>query len=104
MTGPYQKGMNLAALAFGLLLLAVSAAVMWGHLLPASVGNGLALALPFLSFLAVLAFLALCWFYVKAKGHSGWWVLLVPCLNVVGILVLVLLPSRRSAEAGESVR
>lgn len=91
MPGFYQRGKNLASVAFWLLLLAVSAAFILGHRLPASVGNGLALALPFLSISAAIALLAWCWFYVKAKGRSGWWILLVPLLNIVGIWVLVLL-------------
>ncbi len=90
-TGTYERGKNVAALAFCLLLLVVSAAFIWGHLLPASVANGLALALPFLSMSAGVALLAVCWFYVKGKGRSGWWVILVPLLNIIGILVLVLL-------------
>ena len=94
MTGTYERGKRFAAIAFCLLLLVVSAAFIWGHLLPAPVGNVLARILPLLSISAVIALLALCWFYVKAKGRSGWWVLLVPGLNIFGILVLVLLPNK----------
>ncbi|ARV19915.1 hypothetical protein AEP_02990 [Curvibacter sp. AEP1-3] len=93
MADTYEKGRNLSALAFYMLLLVVSSAFIWGHLLPAAVGSGVALALPVLSTLTAIALLALCWFYVKTKGRSGWWVLLVPCLNIFGILVLVLLRS-----------
>jgi hypothetical protein len=89
----YERGRNLSALAFCILLLVVSSAVIWGHLLPDAVGNGVALALPVLSTLTAIALLAFCWFYVKTKGRSGWWVLLLPCLNIFGILVLILLRS-----------
>jgi hypothetical protein len=93
MAETYERGRNLSAFAFCMLLPVVSSAFIWGHLLPAAVGNGVALALPVLSTSAAIALLALCWFYVKTKGRSGWWVLLVPCLNIFGILVLVLLRS-----------
>lgn len=44
-----------------------------------------------------IAFLCSAWFYVKAKGRSAWW-LLVLFLNLVGIVILALLKDRAPEE------
>jgi len=58
MAETYERGRNLSAFAFCMLLPVVSSAFIWGHLLPAAVGNGVALALPVLSTSAAIALLA----------------------------------------------
>jgi uncharacterized membrane protein HdeD (DUF308 family) len=37
-----------------------------------------------------ISFVYAAWFYIKAKGRSGWWILLL-LLNLVGIVILALL-------------
>ncbi len=87
-----QKAMvTQAATVFGLLLAGVCSVFIYGHHLPPKLGNAVAAALPMLMLMLVTALLVSCWLYVKAKGRSGWWVLLVPTLNIFGIAWLVLL-------------
>tara|TARA_B110001454_G_scaffold54307_1_gene53189 strand:+ start:161 stop:442 length:282 start_codon:yes stop_codon:yes gene_type:complete len=80
-----------AATVFGLLLAGVCSVFIYGHHLPPKLGNAVAAALPMLILMLVTALLVSCWLYAKAKGRSGWWVLLVPTLNIFGIAWLVLL-------------
>lgn len=80
-----------AATVFGLLLAGVCSVFIYGHHLPPKLGNAVAAALPMLILMLVTALLVSCWLYAKAKGRSGWWVLVVPTLNIFGIAWLVLL-------------
>ena len=45
---------------------------------------------PLLSLVAGVAFICACWFHIKAKGRSGWWILVL-ALNLLGIVILALL-------------
>src|SRR5438552_10797674 len=51
------------------------------------------LVLPLLSLIAGVAFIAVCWFHIKARGRSGWWILVL-VFNLLGLLILMLLKDR----------
>jgi hypothetical protein len=42
-------------------------------------------------------------FYIKAKGRSGWWILML-VFSLVGILVLALLKDRAAGDQSEAVQ
>ncbi|MBC3882627.1 hypothetical protein H8K35_14640 [Undibacterium sp. LX40W] len=44
--------------------------------------------------LAVAAWIFAFWCYAKAKGRSGWLGILLPMLNIVGLIILLLLKDR----------
>lgn len=43
---------------------------------------------------ASVSFLLGCWFLVKAKGRSGWWVLAPMLLQIIGLIVILGLQDR----------
>ncbi len=53
--------------------------------------SGLAnVVVPLFSLVAGIAFICACWFHIKAKGRSAWWILVL-ALNLLGIVMLALL-------------
>ncbi len=46
-----------------------------------------------LSMIAGVAFIYAAWCHIKAKGRSGWWILVL-VFNLLGILILALLKDR----------
>jgi hypothetical protein len=94
----YRRVRNRAAAVFIVLLAVLTATFLRGNLLSASIANPLAQFLPWLMLFTLAALLTSAWGYVRAKGRSGWWVLLLVFLNIFGILGLILL-SDRSTEA-----
>ncbi|MFH2133629.1 MAG: hypothetical protein ABII81_00405 [Pseudomonadota bacterium] len=54
-------------------------------------------------FIGALAFFAIFWFYIKSKGRSGWWILML-WLSILGIIILLALEDRSSniVTTGES--
>jgi len=52
---------------------------------------------PLLSLVAGIAFVLACWFHIKAKGRSGWWMLVLP-LNLLGLVILALLKYRATGD------
>jgi hypothetical protein len=49
---------------------------------------------PSLMYGTVLAIIVMFWAYAKAKGHPGWLGVVLPLLNVVGLVVLLKLKDR----------
>lgn len=55
------------------------------------------LLLSLLSLVAGVAFTSACWFHIKAKGRSGWWISAL-VLNLFGLLILILLKDHAPSE------
>jgi hypothetical protein len=60
----------------------------------------LELVVAMLATIAGIAFWYSLWFYVKAKGRSGWWTLVI-IFSLVGILILALLKDRATCDQSE---
>jgi len=56
---------------------------------------------PVLMYATVISVMVMFWAYAKAKGHSGWLGVVLPFLNVIGLMVLLRLKDRhpRTAES-----
>lgn len=50
----------------------------------------LQLVAPILIFIGSMAFFYSCWLHIKARGRSGWWILML-LLSILGLIVLALL-------------
>jgi hypothetical protein len=46
-----------------------------------------------------LSILAMFWSYAKAKGQSGWFGVLLPLLNIIGLFILLKLQDRHPTES-----
>lgn len=47
------------------------------------------------------AFYYALWCYAKSKGYTGWLAILLPCLNVVGLIILVCLRDKHQEDSSE---
>lgn len=86
----YKKKTNSAG---AVCLVTMIGAAVWVTLSdPKQVGLG-SVAVPLLSLVAGIAFICACWFHIKAKGRSGWWILVL-VFNLLGLVILALLRDR----------
>jgi hypothetical protein len=87
----YKKAGNIA---LGIAVVCAAAIVVLGK--NSTNGNvwGPGGAPPILMYTMVLSVIAMFWSYAKAKGHSGWLGVLLPILNIVGLVVLLRLTDR----------
>lgn len=74
-------------------LVAIIAAFILASIVDPKQSQVVSLVLPVLSLVAGIAFIAACWFHIKAKGRSGWWILVL-VFNLLGLLILMLLKDR----------
>lgn len=49
-----------------------------------------AVVLPVFLLVAGTSFIAACWYYIKAKARSGWWILVL-LLQLIGLIVIAAL-------------
>ena len=90
----YKKKANTAALIWlisipiGIFVIFISAVIV-NPQTQHSIDLGMALV----GLFSGIAFVCSCWFYIKAKGRSGWWILML-VFSIVGLIVLALLKDR----------
>ena len=58
---------------------------------------------PVLAGVSVLALVSTIWFYIKGKGRSGWWILLLP-VYFVSLPIIAFLPDRGTAGDEKAAR
>src|SRR5882762_4041727 len=91
MIASYKQKANIAGAIFMVALVGLfvlGRVLAWtGHVL--SMGDIDALVTPFGIAMAVVFFYGL-WAYLKAKGRSGWWLLMLS-FQVIGVIVILLL-------------
>jgi nicotinamide riboside transporter PnuC len=83
----YQKRMSTAGVVC---IAAVVGALALGLLFDSKQSAAATLVGALLSMIAGSAFIYAAWCYIKAKGRSGWWILVL-VFNLLGILILALL-------------
>jgi len=86
----YKKRTTIAGVAFLAAYIAATIAASAAN--PRDPGLGIKVA-PLLAMVGGIALLCAVWFYIKAKGRSGWWILLL-ALNLLGLVILAFLPDR----------
>jgi len=94
MIAEYKKKTSVAGTVC--LVAIIGAAVLAILIDPKQPGLG-SIAVPLLSLIAGIAFIYACWCHIKAKGRSGWWILVL-VLNILGIVILALLKDRANAD------
>lgn len=47
--------------------------------------------IPLLYLVAGIALICAAWFHIKAKGRSGWWILVFLAFNLLGLVIIALL-------------
>ena len=55
---------------------------------------------PLFSLASGISFLVALYFYLKAKGRSGWWMLLM-IFSLIGLLVIFFLKDLKKSESGK---
>ena len=78
-------------------LVAIIAAVVIASVIDPKQPGLANVVVPLLSLAAGIAFVLACWFHIKAKGRSGWWMLVLP-LNLLGLVILALLKDRATSD------
>ncbi len=95
----YRKKSNSAAAVVLATVVALLAFALFGdetQQAPQSVG--MQMVGPLIGITIGLAFAISCWYYIKAKGRSGWWIL-VMVFNIVGLIILALLKDHAKGPA-----
>ncbi len=90
----HKKRMTVAGVIF--LVVCVAAVLVAGAANPREPGLGMKVA-PLLGIGGGIALLITFWLYIKAKGRSGWWMLVLLPLSFVGLGILAFLTDRGSA-------
>lgn len=100
----YKKKSNTAAaVCLGVLAVAVVLALVNDGSAFSNESGLLHVVLVFANLIFVVSFFVALWFYIRAKGQSGWWILML-VFNLIGLLVIALLRDEAKAVPASEVK